>query len=394
VFVDDLDLKYGTNRSLAGIADINFVPLKTSNSKSEAPFLYPQALAKQYILNKKPKYKTFDFTLLVNNCKSMPESRNNEYGTIMIHEILHGLGLTSLASVKELYNNKNTDNDKKNQFLLFNKSNQYFFSPREIYSYSKNIMEATNENEYLKLSNNTKITGFKPFSVFDKHLVSIKSGERIFKDLQFYYKEANKNCLPENGSPLLKKDITNEYLSGCFKKFNSKTQNIVIRTTREYYFDYHTLGIKTIDGSIVPLQTFNGEYKYGSSVCHLTNPLYDEYLKRVKKFGENSASVKELKTSSGSFKKEAILKYYDDNYVMYVSDEDNFTIKEMLKILPNNQKHPLIGNGIIKIMATLGWTVKGTKRNSKIHYIDDTLHLPEANSIHCMNKEYELSKKK
>jgi len=91
----------------------------------------------------------------------------------------------------------------------------------------------------------------------------------------------------------------------------------------------------------------------------MSSSLLNEFFKRVEKNGVDSESVKDMCIPNTKIVKEDyILKYYDDNYVMYMTDEDDFTVEEMLEKLPNNKKHLLIGNGIIKIMTTLGWTQK------------------------------------
>ncbi len=198
-------------------------------------------------------------------------------------------------------------------------------------------------------------------------------------------------CIPEKGYLLLK-DASDKYLSDCYNNCSPKTQNVISKITKDYFFDADTLGILAYDGDVVPLQTMLGKYVPGSSVSHMNNPLYDELFRRVKEYGSKSEQVNELfNKSDGTFKDEKVIKYYDDNYVLYFSDEDDYTVEQMLELLPNNKKHPLIGNGIVKIMKTLGWTEKGMKRNTKLHYLDETLELPAPGYFEYLNKKrYEL----
>ncbi len=329
--------------------------------------------------------------MLINNCNSLPEFKNNEIRSIMTHEIFHGLGFASLASVFELTENENVDLGNGMKKIKFDKNAHYIIFPGAAVTYNEKLKKITDRREYMSEILNIQIDTFRPFSVFDKHMVSMKTGKKVFDDMKFLYKEINQNCLIKDGSHVLLKDANDKYLSDCFKTLSPETQDNITHIVSDNFFEPDTLGILTSDGEIVPLQTMLGVYIPGSSVSHINNPLYDEYFKRIKENGFESEEVNELLELSGKFKEEYVLKYYDDNYLLYFSDEDDFTVEDMLKLLPNNKKHPLIGNGIIKVMKTLGWTEKGMKRNTKLHYLDETLELPAAGYFEYLNKKrYEL----
>ena len=368
--------------------DVNYVPLRTSNDKSLPPYLFPQALAKQLNINKQPKYKENDFSLLLNNCSTL-NCKGNELRTIIIHEMLHGLGFSSEAEVIKLTDNKE---EAQKSIIAFNENDNYAFTTRIIPSFNKTLMDITKSEEYMDQLYNSKITNFLPFSIFDKYLVSLKSGERILKNIPFYYEEANEKCFPEGSFSLTVNVANNSYLNKCIRNLSSKTQKIVNRIIKDHFFDMNTLAIETYDGEKVPLQTIIKTYTYGSSVHHMNSPLDNEFFRRVLKNGYNSESVKEMHDpNTERFKEEYILKYYDDNFVMYASDEDNFTVEEMLEKLPNNKKHPLIGNGIIKIMVTLGWTQKGVTRSNHIYYLDETISIPDSEIFkYKLKKLYEI----
>jgi len=381
VFVDDLIGKYGySNNTLAGVFDLNYVPLKTSEDKSSATYLYPQALVKQLKLNKEPKYKKNDFIMLINNWATLPENRNNERRDLITHELLHGLGFDSLASVSELNSNGNSGT------LVFNKNAKYAIFPYVLPSFSEKLLEITDIDEYGKQLYDSKMSQFLPFSVFDKNIVSLKSGENIFGKLQSYYEEVSEKCL--EGKPLSLKDLNDEYRSYCFSKLNKETQEIIEKAVKENYFEHHTLGILTNDGEKIPLQTLDETYASGSSIIHMANPLLDMASTAVQE--GNIEFLNEI-FENGALKKEAIVKYYDDNYLLYTSIEYNFTLEEMLELLPNNKEHPLIGDGIVKIMKTLGWTEKGKEKSTETYYLDEKFDIPEANGFEYMKKKpYEI----
>ena len=390
-FVEDLTLKYGFAYTLAGVSDPNYVPLRTSNDSSSAPYLYPQALVKQLKLDKEPVYKRNDFIMVLNNCNSIPQFKNNEIRSILIHEIFHGLGFASLATVNKMDNNDEFNIDEEVGRINFDEEEKYAIFPNMTPSFSKELVEMTTEEDYMNQLYKSEITSYTPYSVFDKYLASIESGEKLFDSLQFFYKEANQKCLPEDGSPLLLKDTTNKYLGDCFEKLSPETQETITHIARDYYFESHTVGILTKDGEIIPVQTMDGSYDPSSSISHITNPLYDKLYFVSRRF--DPVSLNELiDFNTGEFKEEAILKYYDENYILYFSDEDDFTVEEMLEVLPNNKKHPLIGDGIVKIMKTLGWTEKGEKRSKDTYYLDESIDIPEAESFEYMfMRRYEVT---
>ena len=325
--------------------------------------------------------------MIINNKKV----QNNEIRSILIHEMLHGLGFMSTVSIKKLTNNYVFSITNPTEELHFNETEKYVFLPNIFPLYSEKLIEITDEEEYIDQLYNTEFSKFLPFTVFDKNLVSLKSSEKIFGKLKTFYKEANKKCLPKDGSPLLMKDSNNKYVSDCFDNLSSKTQKIITDTIKERFFEFQSLGILTKDGDTIPLQTFNGTFAPGSSISHPVNPLYDE---AVIALSENRTDFVNAvyNGTSHKFYKEAVSKYYDDNYILYYADNDDLTVEEMLELLPNNKKHPLIGNGIVKVLETLGWTEKGKRRSNKTYYLDESINIPEAKNFEFIIKKiYEFS---
>jgi len=386
VYVDDITLNYSqyglSAAMLAAVVDPNFVPLKTSKKSSSVPYLYPQALAKQLKLNKEPNYRKNDFLLIINNCNSIPDFKNNELRSLLIHEILHGLGFLSSTKVINL-DNANT------QTVNFDKNNTYAFLPYFTPSYSDKILEINDFQEYTSELLNTELSKFSPFNVFDKYLVSIDTGKKIFEDLKSYPEELNKNCLPTDGTPFTYQNFTETFVKECFgNNLSSKTQEKVSEVI-ENYFKFNSLGILTKDGDIVPLQTFNGMYTAASSVSHPNNPVYN--LINEKKNDPDFSVVDIMDANTGIFDLDVIIKNYDENFILYYADQDNLTVEEMLELLPNNKKHPLIGDGIVKVMKTLGWTTKGKKRSKSVYYVDESIEIPEAGNFEFqIKKMYEL----
>jgi len=324
VFVDDLIKKYKLN-ALAAVTDPNYVPLKTSRNRSSTSYIYPQALVKQLKLNKQPKYKKNDFIMFINNCNSIPKSKDNEIRSIMLHEIFHGLGFMSLADVYELTDNDVFNIDAPDQQLRFNETAKYAIFPYMAPLYSEKLLEITDEEEYINQLTNTEASSFLPLSIFDKNIASLKTGKKIFADLKSYHKEVNEKCLPKDGSHLILKDIHDKFSKNCFESLSSKTQETITSIIRDNYFSCHTLGILTKDGDMVPLQTMDKTYFSGSSISHINDPLYDEIYAAIRE--NRTESIMDL-YENDKLKIEAAKKYYDENFILYFSDDDDLTVEQ------------------------------------------------------------------
>jgi len=376
-YVDDLTAKYGLS-SLGAVADINFIALKSSNDTSSVPVLYPQALTKQLNLNKIPNYYKNDFIMVINNNNSRPELKEDEYRNVIIHEMLHGLGFSTLFNVVQLdFYDYNVYFDDMRYMYIF-EGLKYITFPSINPSFSDKLMEITHTKEYLDQLDNTKVSKFTPYSIYDKYLVSTETGEKIFDDnLQYYYKEINQKCYSED---LMLKDMTDQFVKKCIEKLSPEIQEMVSTLPTKYYFNKSTLGIQTKDGDIIPVQTLKNLYMPASSVIHIASPLLDKFMKRNE---ENDTEINNNELieneSVEDIKPEDFYKYYDENFILYMADSDDLTIEEMLELLPNNPKHPLIGDGIVKILKTLGWTEKGDKRSDEVYTVDDSIEIPENN---------------
>jgi len=378
-YVEDF-AKYHEDNTLAFVTDSNYVSLKSSNDS--VPYIYPQALAKQLVLNKEPDYKKNDFKLVINSCD---HCRDNEFRSIYIHEILHGLGFSNRNLIVKLDDSISENSESE---LELTEDSQYAIFPYRVPLYDEKLMEnVSNIEEYNNQIMNTEISKFPPLNIFDKYIASLESGEKLYDDLSLYYEELNQKCLPKDGSPLHVKDTANKYSKECFEKLSSETQEKITRIVTDYFFMSNSTGFLTMDGDIISLQTYDYHYMQGSSISHITNPLNDMFMNAL--LYDPDFSIEDwIDLQDGVFKKEKILEIYDDKFIIYASDDDNFTVEEMIELLPNNKKHPLIGDGIVKIFKTMGWTEKGEQRSNEMYYVDESINIPEDNSF-----EYEEIKK-
>jgi len=391
-YVDELDTKYGI-RAYAMVIDRNFVSLKSSTDS--VSYLYPQALSKQLNLDKEPNYKKNDFIMAVN---SNPKYRDNEIRHILIHEMLHGLGFASGNNLIRA-SDKEDQNDELDKLYLYS-----LFEPDKKLTYSiiptafplldeKKLQEVTNAVEYAEALSNTEVSKFLPQVIFDKYLVSLETGEKLYDDFGLYHEELNKKCLPQDGTTLLMDDINNQFAKNCYEKFSPEKQDAIKHIVEDHYFKANSLGFLSKNGDIVSLQTFENSFDFGSSVSHPRDPFYDYYENLLNEYYiNNDTSFFDLiDQSTGSYKLESLVEYYDDNYILYFSDDTNMTVEEMIELFPNNKKHPLIGDGIVNVLKTLGWKEKGEPKGNEIYYVDESIIIPEPNVFkYLYMKKYEL----
>jgi len=383
-FIDDLS-RYGLGVASGAIVDKNVIALKSSNDPSSPPIMYHQALVKQLKLNKEPDYKKNDFVMIINNSTSK-YNEDRELRPLLIHEMLHGLGFLSQIELKKL------DNDETIKFLdldpiVKEENSQYSVYPNYFPSYSNKLSEISNGQEYMDELNNSKVLKFNPLSVYDKNIVSLKTGEKIFENLQSFYKEINDKCLPKDGLEF--KNINNKFYKECFEKLNIDTQNNITHVVEDYYYKGNSLGILTKDGDVVPIQTLEGRFLLGSSIHHPRSSIIEEYYNAIVIKNDASEFVDLIDSKTGKLTNQAAKEKYDGNFVLYYVGFDDLTFEEKLEVAAkNNNKYGLIGDGIVKVLKTLGWTVKGEKRSDDIYYVDEGFNIPESSAF-----EYYFMKK-
>jgi len=392
VFVDDLS-KYGFGHSTGGTMDINYIVLKKKSSENKdniPPYLYTQALAKQLNIENgsKIEYKAQDFVMALNNFKMDPERFANfekkRYSRLIVHEIIHAMGFTNIEVVAQLKDTE--DMIKLTSSYLKNDGSKSF-------KYIPNVLTETDWQQLSKISKledytsalyESKFIGMSPLTVFAKNIVDVKTKERIFKDLGFYYKEFD--CIKDQEDVEAVKDIVEKHLLECYKKLNEKTKETVTRIAMNYFLKSNSIGFLTDAGTILPLQTFENMFHPGSSIAHIQFDKYDEIREDPEKKTE---------FLKGNFiTKENISKYYNQEALMYYTQGDSISNEEFLETVAKSNTHGLIGPGMVEAMKTLGWTEKGGKENtSDVYFVDENeITYPEQNSFKYVNmKLYEIS---
>lgn len=367
-FVDDLS-KYGMDAAVAVSLDVHFVSLKETNDANAPIYLYPQALAKQLNLDSNVNYKENDFNIALNTFKSIPDYRktngNITYNQIILHEIIHGLGFINASNLKRLPK----ANDAKGV-------GSYKLIPEPMTVFGvKEIEKASSIDELKQLELNSEIKAFTPVTVFEKNIVDVDTKEYLFANLTTLYKDIN--C--SGGKPFLVKDLTDSKYTECYNKMNPQIQELDTIIGENYYLRANSIGILANDGSIVGLQTFDDQYAAGSSVVHTQFPDHDSLALLAK----NSTSIADM-INEGN-----IESYLDGEFLMYYAAL-NISKETYLKTVGKNNKHGVIGPGIVNILKTLGYTEKGEQKSNKIYYVDNSIDYPEQTKFEYLFKVYDL----
>jgi len=262
--------------------------------------------------------------------------------------------------------------------------NTVSFVPLPIIEYNTDIFRnAKTIDDYIRGSALIKINGFYPLSAFEKNIVDMNTKERIFKNLGSIYKEYNK-CIP-NGSVLLN-EFTEKVMSECYQNFSNEVKASLAPITH-YYSSFESIGILTNDGRVEPLFTFDGYYNFGSSVHHTDYKQYPSLLYCL----NNNPELKARYNQAEFFDETSIETYIDEEYVMYYRIDDNISKDLFLRTVGKNNKHGLIGQGIVEILKSIGWTEKGEQRSNDMYYVDESFIIPPLEVIKYMVSSFHLS---
>ncbi|ORY74161.1 hypothetical protein LY90DRAFT_502665 [Neocallimastix californiae] len=400
----DAYVKSDKDEFIAYNIDSNFVALRTSNDTNEPPYLYPQALVKQLNLNTEYNFKKRDFTLVFNNFKNNPEIRVGMKDTIrtIIHEIIHGFGFMNLESPDYLNDGNNIFNIGSSDLMDENTNiNDVILFPTPLYRMDLELLNKAKTCEELDVFIANNFVGFTPLTVYEKNFVSTRTKQKLFKDIGHLHNDFN--CIHDTSDLFDDKKKLD-----CYENLNPQTQQIISEIPSKYYFEKDTLGFLTNNGTIIPLQTFDKGYSSSSIELDKLEKLYKEEFEKynnkelIKEICHDSTSEKciQFNEESKKFKEkiqievEALEKdifsnietyigdkindYFGEDFIMYYSGYDTDLSNEfMLEHFGKINRHGLIGNGIVDILKTMGWTEKGKPKSNDIYYVAEDVEYPE-----------------
>jgi len=337
-YIDDFSLYDMTGLGGGVTFDINSIPLRLSDDINSAPYTFPQALAKQLNLNKKPKFKKNDFILLIST-----GVYSSGLSRILLHELLHGLGFQTQFSL--IY-----ENEESNENLLV---------PVSLYDSNNKLKNRKSKEELDEAYENIKINGFSPMTIFEKHVVDINNKKPIYENLKFLYKRFNK-CF-KNKAKL--KDLNYDTYYKCYKTMDKKLVKEILNLSKKYLLKSQSIGFLTNENDTVLLKTFDNDFDGGSSVCHIDS---------TKNFDDLEDNINE----------ENVTTYLDENFIMYYNQFEDLPVETIIKSIIEDEHHNIIGKGILDILKTLGWTEKDKERDvNNIYFLAEDIDLPEENEF-------------
>jgi len=310
------------NMQCVSLVGMTYSPLYIAlkDGPNEREYAYPQALAKQLNLDKEVDFADHDLIIYLNT-----KMAKDDYSDLIVtHEILHGLGIMGNGVVI-------------GKSIGMNDMDDELFSPYVYYD-----LESSGK-EY-----NYHLLGFLPFTVYEKHIVSINEPDTYLYRTgfdEFYQKSINitSYSLDAQSSATDQFSVLTDIYKDIYNNNNSADR---YREIAKLYKKHNTIGFKSNDGEVITLQTFNDKYLSSSSICHISVPYKCDEL----------ASCTSNKIDD-----------YDNDFLMYFNYPIQFKTSDMINRFKN--KYGLIGPKIMKILTTIGWTEKGQPADEKTYYV-------------------------
>jgi len=311
--------RYLNDESCQSIMGITYPPTFVSlqHGNEEEEYLYPQALVKQLNVGTKYKYDDIDFIIYL-NCDYRPDAAHDNRSLIAAHEILHGLGF----------------------FHQINPVSVYINSYKQLF----NEDFALPPIKYVEEKNTVRYDGFTPFSIFDKFIVSTANPSQPLytKLLKFRDHPINFEINPERPTQKQYSTFINSF-KNLYNDVEARQGGVEVANL---FKTLNAVGFRTKDGSVVELQTFDGNYESASSISHINVPFPCK----------NSGSCNTLGRSP------------EENYLMYFTVISKASTDTLIRKFQGASKYDLIGPNIVKIMTTLGWNERNGNNNNN----DDT----------------------
>jgi len=324
-----LDLKYVCKKCLSMALPPNYIFLRELNSNQV--FSYPQALVKQLIVNDNDYNVAYtDFTIAINVDQDIEDIKT--IGKFALaREMLHGMGITLTGD-------------------LVNSRGYKFFSEDFYVPQIREEIELGDEN----VDVDVRFKKFYPLNVFEKNIVTqLNPDYYIFDSLNSIYNitfpEQEYNYMSAvNDTRIERKALSNAYTPITQSPFYEKAKEIA-----QLFKQKGSVGFRAYDGSVVPLQTFKGEYYRSVSVCHIDIPkITDAVFYDYDPFNKNE-----------------IKDYLNEDFIMNYTYMFMYDVGEIAKIVSKEKEPKIFGPGVIKILKTMGYSIKGDTAPLNTEYI-------------------------
>jgi len=296
--------KHMHNDNCDNITALTYPPSFVSlNITNQGIYSYPQALIKQFNIKDRVKnLASYDISLYFNT-DYLKENNYGNYFLVVTHEIIHGMGFFHLMTTASSAFKMTFPEDRIIPQPLVN---NYRTSSGEERAYQ----------------------GWIPFTVFDRYIVEVNHPDYyIHKGLQNYLEDVQVHKLRSE-----------EEVIQHFDNLSIPPPNInYSKDLAKSFSTREAIGFRTYDGEVVTLQTFK-KYEPKSSISHIHSPFscdssIDCYIPKEK------------------------LEEVDENYLMYYTIITR-PVNELVNRFSSESSHGIVGEKIVKIMKTIGWTEK------------------------------------
>jgi len=314
--------------------------------------------------------------------EEMARSFVGELKTTLIHEIIHGLGFYLSGTLSNIQDNKILPVDES----VVDLTNAVYLPLCYYNSDKKRITESKNTQELDDYVQNIEIVSFAPLNIFQKYIVDLVYKKPIFDKLGYLHDEFK--CFDH----IKQSEWANGENIKCYNNLSAETKQNISEIALNYFSQYKSIGFKTNNGTIVPLQTFDNIFAPSASVGHVAVHYLDVAFELM---SQGLPLPEELFDESKNYllyTEENIEKYVDNNFLMYYL-ATNATNEVLMKTVAQGNKHDLIGPGIVDILTTLGWTEKDEERAQDMYYVADDVIVTEL-TVDVLNiKKFELDSK-
>jgi len=332
-----MDLTYMCKDCLGIVLPPSYVYLKEEGS--DKVYSYPQALAKQLEFDGKDDLELadMDFTMVIN--VDQDDDDIKVFGEFALaREILHGMGITTTGDLANY-------NGYENLFM------EDFYAPQRHPEIKVNATEV--DGVYVQFKK------YYPISIYEKYIVTqANPNDYIFENLtdmykveypkQDYYKFMNDT-----------QELDKAYLKESYQQFITSSFYEPAKRIAQLYKQKNSVGFKAADGSVIPLQTFNGEYYKSVSINHIDIPKMSTYS-----FYDYDP-----------FNKNEIKNYLNEDFILNYTYMFMYDLKTIKESVGKDNKYGIIGPGVVKILTTLGWELKDDKnkddpkKSSNLKYV-------------------------
>jgi len=350
-----------TNDALAITSPPPYLILK--DSINGWPFSYPLTLIKQLNTNVEIQYSPGEDDCDIEIDINTDQMGNYEYFTGMLaHEILHGMGIFYLIQ------------PLSSMLPDFSVSTDIVVPPLDV-----------TKNENPQQGNEFEIKYFLPPSIYEKNFVDLK---KIIKydgspseNYHFFNEEYYRIIKDVPVGYNIHHPIQNEIENQCLQQLNADIGNWkgypVAHNFYQASISQNSVGFLTQEGEIIKLQTYENEYT--GDFFHISTP-YDCESKE-------KCTIEE-KTDQHKLP-------YGPDFVMYSKYYLlDLTAEEKIALCSPNNNYGLLGDGIVHILTTMGWTEKGHPPNDKLYYVlmeDELSTLDLVGSVYPSNEHLNIS---